>query len=143
DVDGDRGQLIIAAHRVEELSGTISFEEGWALLWSLVGPPRDAASVRAALGPARVAAFEHLGRMGDAFERPDGMDALRTAMSHLTIERDSNIELTAAMTVFAAAWGASGKGGLRCRRIPISGTQRISCEWLRGARRRAPRDWRA
>jgi citrate synthase len=94
DVDGEQGTLIIAGDFVESLSGRVPFEALCARLW---GVPT------VHLGAARQRAFAHLGALGDALEAPDGMGALRTALSHLP--GDASVEdVTAAAGVFAAAW---------------------------------------
>jgi len=75
----------------------------------------DAPGLRAALGAARVEAFDRVARLGDALATGDGMDALRAATAHLAATgepaRDA-VRLTAALAVFAAAW-ARTRHGLR------------------------------
>ena len=109
EVDGERGQLIIAGRHVEQLAGQVSFEEICALLWG-----GEAAKIRADLGAARVRAFQLLPRLGDALEAKDGMDALRTAIAHLpSAQAGSPGEkeaFPAAAAVFAAAWSRRLKG---------------------------------
>src|SRR5271170_5914331 len=78
DVDGERGRLVVAGRDVEQLAGEVSFEEVAALLWQM-----DAATARAQVAAGRVQAFERLGRLGDALDRADGMDALRASVAHL------------------------------------------------------------
>jgi len=114
DVDGERGRLIIAGHDVEALAGRASYEEVAAILLAL-GDGRDgttAADVtafRSALGEARAAAFERLGRLGDALDAPDGMDALRAACAHLPGDTTPAGVIGAAAT-FAAAWARRRAG---------------------------------
>jgi citrate synthase len=110
DVDGERGQLVIAGHAVEDLAGSASFERVLALLWSSAGLSYDEASVRSSLGAARVVAFEQLGRLGDALDKTDGMDALRASVAHLEPSADSCARLTGATAVFAAAWSRRREG---------------------------------
>ena len=51
DVDGERGQLVIAGERVEALAGQVPFEAVCARLWTLAdGRPREPGQVRGALG---------------------------------------------------------------------------------------------
>jgi citrate synthase len=101
DVDGERGRLVIAGYDVEHLAAHASFERAVGLLWD--GELRERA-----LGAGRAAAFERLGRVGDALDAADGMDALRCAAGHLaTTTRE---ELVGAVAVFAAAWARAQQG---------------------------------
>jgi citrate synthase len=105
DVDGDRGQLIIAGHAIEDLAGTTTFEALAAQLWEL-GTGQfdpDAGSFAARLGEARVWAHAQLPRVERALDLEDGMDALRAALAQLD-GRTDGFKLVAAASVFAAAW---------------------------------------
>src|SRR5438552_2789132 len=100
EVDGERGRLVIRGFDVEALARAARFEDAALLLLSGALPrepergtlrerrfaPSDGCLSRgdpqrgafaAALGAARVRAFGEVARLGDALERPDGMDALR------------------------------------------------------------------
>jgi len=108
DVDGERGQLIIRGYDLEDLVGQVTFEDAWALLWSGRLPSaaeRD--QWRAGMARGRHDAFELLPSLGGALDMPDGMDALRAAIGHLSatgdLLRDAQL-LTGATAVFAAAW---------------------------------------
>src|ERR1700757_3281133 len=60
-VDGERGELIIAGDRVQNLAHKTRFEGVTARLWSGgTGLPTTEAAVRAALGAARQRAFARL-----------------------------------------------------------------------------------
>jgi citrate synthase len=106
EVDGERGKLTLAGHDLEELAGDggVVFEDMCGLLWSGVLP--DAAErevIRQAIAEGRARAFALLGRLGDALDAGDGMDALRAAVSHL--RRDEGpAALVGAIATFAAAW---------------------------------------
>jgi len=116
DVDGARGQLIIAGHDVEDLAGRASFEDVALALWraaELAGAPADAAALSAALGEARVAAAARLSVVGDALAAADGMDALRAAVAHVPVTGElvaDAIAATGAMAVYAAAWARRRDG---------------------------------
>jgi citrate synthase len=112
DVDGERGRLVIAGSDIEALAGVVSFEEVCARLWSPF-VACDAVRIRHALGAARERAFERLSAIHIALEARDGMDALRTSVSHLQPAEEAlatNAQLTAAMGVFAAAWYRRTRG---------------------------------
>jgi len=115
EVDGERGRLVIAGSDVEDLAGRISFEELAHRLWSLYLPDSSPDRIRTELGEARLKAFALIPTLGDALEAQDGMDALRAAVSHLResgpLPLQSNIWVTAATGVFAAAWAAKLQGG--------------------------------
>jgi citrate synthase len=112
-IDGEAGRLIIRGYDVEALAGRVPFEAICGLLWDgeLPGPEAEARFTRA-LGHARVRAFECLPRLGDAFTLSNPMDALRSASAHLSgeEERETAIELTGALAVFAAAWARHARG---------------------------------
>jgi len=109
DVDGERGRLVIRGHDVEQLALHHDFESVCALLWRGALPDAAAhATLRTALGWARVRAFERLPSLGDALAAANAMDALRAALAHLRADEiaptELKLELTAAVAVFAAAW---------------------------------------
>jgi citrate synthase len=108
DVDGERGQLIIRGYEIEDLVGHATFEDAWALLWSgrlPTGAERD--DWRTQLARGRHDAFGLLPSLGNALNLPDGMDALRAGIAHLSstgdILHDAH-RVTGATAVFAAAW---------------------------------------
>lgn len=106
EVDGERGRLVVAGHDIERIAGQVTFEDVAALLWG--GSLPDAAgreAVRAAMAEGRARAFEGLGRLGDALSMPDGMDALRASVAHLS-EADGFDAARAcgAIATFTAAW---------------------------------------
>ena len=131
EVDGERGRLIVAGRDVEHLAGEVSFEEAAALLWG-----GDAAEVRAALGEGRAMAFERLGRLGDALERADGMDALRASTAHLAADDfGTPARITGAVATFAAAWARTRAGG---RPLPPDPSLGHSADYLRMSTGKAP-----
>lgn len=108
-VDGERGELIIRGHRVDELAGRASFAEVCALVWhgSLEAEP----SLSAALGRARLEAFARLGSLGDALEADDAMDALRAGLAHLACPVEAEqVAITGTLAVLAAAWWRARRG---------------------------------
>src|SRR5262249_2544870 len=113
EVDGERGRLVIAGSDVEDLGGGVSFEELSHRLWSLYLAESTPDRVRKELGEARVRAFALLPTLGNSLEARDGMDALRTAVSHLTDPGtspfQSSIWVSAATGVFAAAWAPNSR----------------------------------
>lgn len=115
DVDGENGRLVLAGHPVEDLAGSVPFEDALYLLFRNELPSAaQRASLREALGDAREAAFERLADLGDALALPDAMDALRASVAHLgAVAREEPlaeaVRIVSAAAVFAAAWarGAS------------------------------------
>lgn len=109
DVDGARGRLVIAGADVEQIAGTIDFAEAVRRVLFAAG----ATIPHVDLGSARAAAFELLPRTGDALDATDGMDALRTALSHLRptgdLARDALAAIGAA-PVIVAAWHRKRSG---------------------------------
>jgi citrate synthase len=111
DVDGEQGRLIVAGYEIEALTGIATFEDVCSLLWDGKLPgAADCERLRAALGAARVRAFARIGSLGDALEATDGMDALRGCIAQLPSGEEDPVSLTAAVGVFAAAWGRQHAG---------------------------------
>jgi len=110
-VDGERGELVIAGSRVEDLalSEALSFEPVAARLLSL-GRAEPCRDWRAELGGARVAAFARLPRLSTSLSLPDAMDALIAATAQGCAGSDP-ITLLGALPVFVAA-GARLRAGL-------------------------------
>ena len=127
EVDGERGRLVIAGHDVEQLARTHTFEQAAARVLAagagteIAAPASgEAASTRKQVerealdtGPARLAAWELVPRLGDALDHPDAMDALRTALAHLRTTGDDLADACAAIgaaPVFVAAWNRKRVG---------------------------------
>ena len=114
EVDGEQGRLVIVGSDVESLAGSVSFEEVCARLWAPYSKQPLPALLQAALGEARVRAFERLEGLGDALSAPEGMDALRAAVAHLSAQAEGELEtalgLTAAVAVFTGAWARRKRG---------------------------------
>jgi citrate synthase len=141
DVDGERGQLVIAGERVEALAGPVPFEAVCARLWTLAdGRPRDPTEVRAALGQGRARAFDRIERLGGALEMVDGMDALRAALAQLDGARADEVTITAAAAVFAAAWARRRAGGAP---VPPEADAGHAADYLRMARGERPSEAQA
>lgn len=112
EVDGERGRLILAGHDVEELAGEggARFEDVCGLLWGGALPgPAEREAIRASIAEGRVAAFARLGRLGDALDAGDGMDALRAATAHLDGSA-TPAALAGALATFATAWARRRAG---------------------------------
>jgi citrate synthase len=107
EVDGERGRLIIAGHDVERLAGAVTFEDVVSLL---AGGAVGDLGTRRAIAEGRVLAFARLPGLGDALDRPDGMDALRAATAHLDESFATPTRLAGAVAVFAAAWARGRQG---------------------------------
>jgi citrate synthase len=110
-VDGERGELVIAGSRVEDLalSDALSFEPVAARLLGL-GRAEPCRDWRAELGGARVAAFARVPRLSTSLSLPDAMDALIAATAQGCAGSDCT-KLLGALPVFVAA-GARLRAGL-------------------------------
>ena len=98
-VDGERGRLVIAGYRVEELS-EVSFETTVQLLWGVAG--FDGQVEAAALPPQTEALLRSA-----AARRVDVMDALRMAAGTLTANGDAEaaqLLVGTLPTIVAAYW---------------------------------------
>jgi len=97
-VDGERGELVIAGHRLEQLA-TLPFEDVVTALWEAAG----AKAVQAAAAPVPAATMALL--RAAAKRRVDPMDALRMAAGTLTADGDpaaANMLIGALPTIVAA-----------------------------------------
>ncbi len=107
-VDGEAGRLIYRGHAMEELAGRWRYEAVAGLFWEgFTEMPTDEASVRAALGAARVVAAEIARPLLPQIDGLAPVEALRLLLSALP-DRSTvphHILVTAAMPVFAAAIG--------------------------------------
>jgi citrate synthase len=114
-VDGEAGRLVVRGHDVEALAGAVPFEAMCSLLWdgALPDVPR-LERTRRALGRARVEAHEELWRLGSALDAAETMDALRAALSHLSVDGlapdAARWRITGATAVFAAAGSRARRG---------------------------------
>lgn len=115
-VDGAGGRLVVGGYDVETLAARHDVESVAHLLFvGRLPDPAEHEAFRASLALGRLEAAGRLGRLGDALERGDAMDALRAAMSHHECapgERslDETLRLVAAVPVYAAAWARRRKG---------------------------------
>lgn len=107
DVDGERGELVIAGYQVGELAALATFEETTWLLWH--GDLPDAAQLnrfRAALAADRPIPDRTLALLRDCGQQGvDAMDALRMAAGTLSLVSDDPTEIVARIpTIVAAYW---------------------------------------
>jgi citrate synthase len=104
-VDGAGGRLVVRGHELEDIAGR-SFEAVLALLWNGLTPqPSNEDGVRAALGPARLVAFERVAPVIAAIDRLSAVEALRLLLSTLADadETPHHVLAAAAVPVFVAA----------------------------------------
>jgi len=112
-VDGERGELIIAGERVQDLARTTSFEGVTARLWSGgTGLLTDEATVRAALGAARERAFARLPELLGITRGLSIVDGFRGAIAGLRAENGLPHEATivGAFPVIAGALVQRARG---------------------------------
>ena len=113
-VDGERGELIIAGERIQDLARTTSFEGATARLWSGgTGLLTDEATVRAALGAGRERAFARLPELLGTTRGLSIVDGFRAAIAGLRTENGLPHEATivGAFPVIAGALIQRAKGG--------------------------------
>jgi citrate synthase len=107
DVDGERGELIVRGYDIEELVGSVSFEDIVALLWCGRLPnEHEREEWRVRLAQARTQAFAMLHGIDRVLDLPDAMDALRgglASMSSSGVFDDDAVSVAGAAPVFVAA----------------------------------------
>jgi citrate synthase len=110
-VDGERGELILAGHRVESLAGAATFEQVLVLFRTGSLPDAEAtAAITRALGDARVRAFAAIDPKDPALAYADGMDALRALVARTVAGPEVALDLVAAVGVCASAWQRARSG---------------------------------
>src|SRR5215471_694178 len=87
DVDGERGELVIAGFRLDELAGRATFEETTWLLWHGDLPNAvELAAFRQAIAGARELPVATLALLNEcAARRVEPMDALRMAVATFSL----------------------------------------------------------
>ncbi len=106
-VDGERGELVIAGRRVDDLAVEVDFETLAGRLWRLAG-----AGDTPALGPWRVSAFARAMEIGPALKTMTPADGLRAAIAALDIPDgpDAAAAITAAVPVLSLTLLALSQG---------------------------------
>ena len=117
DVDGERGELVIAGYPVGELAAHASFEETTWLLWHGALPSaRELETFRARLAAERALAPAALALLRECAERRiDPMDALRIAAGTVSLtpsngDRDDAVKLLAAFPTIVATYARMRAG---------------------------------
>jgi citrate synthase len=116
-VDGAGGRLVVRGHELEDIAGR-SFEAVLALLWNGLTPqPSSEQGIRAALGAARLAAFEQVAPVIAATEQLSAVEALRLLLATLADAETTphHVLAVAAVPVFVAAIARRQQG-----RAPIT-----------------------
>ena len=110
-VDGEAGRLIVRGHDIEELAATFDFADMAALLWDGLAPESaDGASIRAALGQARVRAAAMLPLLLPAAGGLSPIEGLRAGLAMLGDADSDHLLLCAAVPVFTAALWRQSQG---------------------------------
>jgi citrate synthase len=159
EVDGEAGRLLVRGHPIEELAGSVPFEEVAGLLWEGLAPaapdaPRTAAEIRTALGQARSAAFAHVAALqgsvtGDGAGQGGALaavPALRLGLASLRTAAGPSVTpgagasggdhclATAAIPVFVAAFERTRRGLPPVAPDPALGQAADFLRMLRGER---------
>jgi citrate synthase len=106
-VDGERGELVIAGYRIDDLAGHATFEETTWLLWHGDLPSTaQLDAFRGDLASARVIPDETFALLRECAHRDlDVMDALRIAAGTLSLVSDEATGIVARFpTIVAAYW---------------------------------------
>jgi citrate synthase len=141
EVDGEAGRLVVRGHPIEELAGSVPFEEVARRLWEELAPaapdaPRTAAEVREALGQARTAAFANVAALQGAVTGDRGalpaVPALRLGLASLRPATADHLLATAAIPVFVAAFERTRRGLAPVAPDPALGQAADFLRMLRG-----------
>ncbi len=134
-VDGERGELIIAGERVDDLARKSSFEGMTARLWSgATGQLIGEAAVRAALGAARERACVRLPVLLAASEGLSIIDGFRAGIAGLRAENGLTHEATilGALPVIAGALVQRAKGSAPIAPDPTLGHAADTLKMIHG-----------
>ena len=122
-VDGAGGRLVVRGHELEDIAGR-SFEAVLALLWDGLTalPPSTEQEVRAALGAARLVAFDRVAPVIAATDQLSAIEALRLLLATLADADPTphHVLAVAAVPVFVAAVALRREG-----HAPIAPNARI------------------
>lgn len=117
DVDGQRGQLTVRGHLLEELAGRASYEDTLSLLFAgFFEDLPDRAELQRALGAARLDMFAHLRHADRALIALDPMDGVRALVARIA---DGSRLGTAMHLIAAPAVFLAGLCRLRQRQDPV------------------------
>ncbi|MBI3505927.1 MAG: citrate synthase/methylcitrate synthase [Proteobacteria bacterium] len=101
-VDGQNGKLVIGGYPIEELAGTVAFEEAAHLLWRGTLPtPDEAAALRKEMAALRTLRPETLDLIKLARNSPP-IDALRMACSTLSLDLSNPNDISPAADLAVA-----------------------------------------
>ena len=134
-VDGAGGRLIVRGFELEEIAGR-SFEAVVALLWDGLSPESHTAeTLRAALGAARVAAFERVEQLLPMADRLAPIEGLRLLLAALADAEEipHHVLAVAAVPVFVAALARSRQGHAAVRPDPALAHTEDFLRMLHGA----------
>jgi citrate synthase len=136
-VDGLRGELIIAGERIGELACKTGFEGVTARLWTGgTGRPVAEATVRAALGEARLRAFTRLPDLLGITSGLSIVDGFRAAIAGLRAESGLPHEATivGAFPVIAGALVQRSRGGAPIAPDPTASHAADTLSMIRGCK---------
>jgi citrate synthase len=134
-VDGTGGRLVIRGHELEDVAGR-SFEAVLALLWDGLTRERPSTEeeIRAALGAARLLAFERVAPVIAATDQLSAIEALRLLLATLA-DADTtphHVLAVAAVPVFVAAIARRREGRAPIAPDPRAGHAADFLRMLRG-----------
>src|SRR5581483_10201498 len=111
-VDGERGELIIAGYRVDDLAEHATFEETTWLLWHGELPTaQELRSFRAELAAARGLPPATVALLREcAVRRVDAMDALRMSAGTVSLVSNDAAAIVARMPTLVAAYQRLRRG---------------------------------
>lgn len=104
-VDGEAGRLIVRGADIEDLAGSVSYEEMAQLLWAGLAP-----DVPLGLGVARIQVWQQVPALLHAANGLPVIDGLCAGLSLLQDGDDAHVRLSAAAAVFAAALSRQARG---------------------------------
>jgi citrate synthase len=109
DVDGENGTLIMRGHHIEELAGTLRFEDAVGLLWQDIVPSEN--DIAGEIGEGRAAAFERFAPLAHRLGGLSPIDTMRSLVATIGDETD-----LAKPARLVGAFGVAAAIGMRAAR---------------------------
>jgi citrate synthase len=131
EVDGERGELVIAGYPVDELAGRATFEETTWLLWhGRLPTASELDGFRSTLAAERELPATTLRLLRDcAHAGGDPMDALRIAAGTISMTSQEAPAILARFRSSSPPSGACARATSRSPRVPTSGMPHSSCTY--------------
>lgn len=110
-VDGKNGRLLVRGHELEEIAGTLSFEEMASLLWAGTTPePTTATDLQSLFAAGRASAWARVEGVLSLAQGMAPLDGMRLGVAALATQEVGACDIVGAIPVFIAALDRQRRG---------------------------------